>query len=175
MAGRNYMLVWTSHDIDDPEINQYVPDQRDHAAVLTELGVIVLSPATRHRTSRSPVPRGARRMSRHATETVAALSLISDDDPAPGGPATAASYNFVSEVLRSRTGLFNGECVTDGCTTTGAMGMSLWDASASNDRFRCLRCNDAIALLIPAFRTECGHSGSSTVPRTRRMFGGSSA
>lgn len=49
----------------------------------------------------------------------------------------------------SRKGLFNGECVTDGCTTSGATGMSIWDASGSNDRFRCRRCNDTISLLIP--------------------------
>lgn len=42
-AGRSYMLVWTSHYVDDQEINRYVPDRLGHTAVLTELGVTILA------------------------------------------------------------------------------------------------------------------------------------
>jgi hypothetical protein len=41
-AGRNYMLVWTTDEIDDPEINRFVRDSGQHRAVLAELGVRVL-------------------------------------------------------------------------------------------------------------------------------------
>lgn len=41
-AGRNYMLVWTTDEIDDPEINQFVRDSGQHRPVLAELGVTVL-------------------------------------------------------------------------------------------------------------------------------------
>lgn len=41
-AGRNYMLVWTIDEIDDPAINRFVPDSGQHHAVLAHLGVTVL-------------------------------------------------------------------------------------------------------------------------------------
>ena len=41
-AGRNYMLVWTTDEIDDPEINRFVRDSGQHRPVLAELGVTVL-------------------------------------------------------------------------------------------------------------------------------------
>jgi hypothetical protein len=41
-ASRNYMLVWTTDEIDDPEINRFVRDSGQHRAVLAELGVAVL-------------------------------------------------------------------------------------------------------------------------------------
>jgi hypothetical protein len=36
------MLVWTTDEIDDPEINRFVRDSGQHRAVLADLGVAVL-------------------------------------------------------------------------------------------------------------------------------------
>lgn len=42
-SGRSYMLVWTVEHIDDPDVNEFVPNGRpEHADVLRELGVTVL-------------------------------------------------------------------------------------------------------------------------------------
>ncbi|MCM2430950.1 hypothetical protein [Streptomyces sp. RKAG337] len=41
-SGRNHMLCWTAHEIDDPEINRYVRDTGSYAQVLAEHQVVVL-------------------------------------------------------------------------------------------------------------------------------------
>ncbi len=43
--GPNYMLCVDGGNIDDPNLNRYVPDNGRHAAVLAELGVTVLRAA----------------------------------------------------------------------------------------------------------------------------------
>jgi hypothetical protein len=42
MSGRNHMLCWTAHDIDDPEVNRYVRDTGACARVLADHHVTVL-------------------------------------------------------------------------------------------------------------------------------------
>ncbi|WP_158834655.1 hypothetical protein [Streptomyces sp. NRRL S-350] len=41
-SGRNHMLCWTAHSIDDPEINRYVRDSGAYAQVLADHDVTVL-------------------------------------------------------------------------------------------------------------------------------------
>ncbi|WP_406639097.1 hypothetical protein [Amycolatopsis sp. WGS_07] len=48
---------------------------------------------------------------------------------------------------RRPTDNWNGECYTDGCTTTGAQGIPLWGGGGH----RCNDCNDAIAVMAPDF------------------------
>ncbi|WP_432139143.1 hypothetical protein [Streptomyces sp. bgisy154] len=43
-SGRNHMLCWTAHSIDDPEINRYVRDSGAYAQVLADHDVTVLRP-----------------------------------------------------------------------------------------------------------------------------------
>ncbi|MFI6112750.1 hypothetical protein [Kitasatospora sp. NPDC051164] len=41
-SGRNHMLCWTAHSIDEPDINRYVRDSGAYAQVLADHDVTIL-------------------------------------------------------------------------------------------------------------------------------------
>lgn len=41
-SNNNHMLCWTADDIDNPEVNRFIPDNGKYADVLSDHGVTVL-------------------------------------------------------------------------------------------------------------------------------------
>ncbi|WP_158889024.1 hypothetical protein [Amycolatopsis anabasis] len=71
-SGAHHMLCWTAYNVDDPDLNVYVPDSGRNDDVLRDHHIQILAAYTGPRPRRPPTPTRASRPSRSSRATTPA-------------------------------------------------------------------------------------------------------